>query len=576
MNPYKVKEKSNFPPTLVGCENSHEQQQKVYDEEETIFTPIGRENNHEPQVQEEKDTSHEQKPVDEVDDEDETIFTPINDLPKTIYSDLIKEIHRKITADTKLRDNYLTLFAFMAYITLYSVVLYLQRDPATAFQCETAVKEAVFTQNSGLVNGNNYVNRISSGEDIYTFLEQSLLPTFVHNVCGDGVCDAGEKAWYDTAKKGCYFDCGTFSNLTNISITMEWYITPGVLSQSPSSGGSSSGGNSSNGNSSGSGGGGGGGGGRRRHLLRDPPPPPPLGLSGEPTSSSSNDGALKEEHFLICEKNEGYCIPSDDLIIVEGGTFSQTFELFDGEWSILMDSDTAISGSIKKVTMDEEEQLKVQDAAWQETSDKALMQQRYEPHPIYKYTELTSWVGCEASAKDSRYVCAKDATNPENCNAVGTKNEVHCSDGCPVSWLADGQCDDACRTSTCGYDNGDCCAQEDGMKDKLVFVLNEYGGEIGDDSGVFNKRTKPASIYLGRAGANRLLGGVLVTQKRTRTMDCECLLLSTLIVFFLFSYLWPLISDLLSLLLFILERWRYSRIQWSSRRPKYLQSGSIW
>ena len=126
----------------------------------------------------------------------------IEALPPSIYKDVIKEAWRRIEEDTRVRDSWSKLGAFLLFFITYLLVLYLQLTPSSVFEVETSIREAVFSPNSGMVDeSGRVVARVSDAEDIYSLLEKSLLPMYTHVTCGDGKCDDGEKPWY--AGDGC-------------------------------------------------------------------------------------------------------------------------------------------------------------------------------------------------------------------------------------------------------------------------------------------------------------------------------------------------------------------------------------
>ena len=54
--------------------------------------------------------------------------------------------------------------------------------------------------------------------------------------------------------------------------------------------------------------------------------------------------------------------------------------------------------------------------------------------------------------------------SPARARAADKMEDV-CSPGCPLSWLGDAYCDEACFTEACGWDVHDCIAEDAGCAD---------------------------------------------------------------------------------------------------------------
>eukprot|EP00271_Cylindrocystis_brebissonii_P004620 TRINITY_DN163_c0_g1_i3.p1 TRINITY_DN163_c0_g1~~TRINITY_DN163_c0_g1_i3.p1 ORF type:complete len:1325 (-),score=113.59 TRINITY_DN163_c0_g1_i3:2581-6555(-) len=129
---------------------------------------------------------------------------------------LLKELHEKLSHARERADNYFSLCAFMAFSILYAVILFLQADSGLAYRIITAHTTLLppsYTGNSPVVFPN-------APTDVISWINDSI----VQNVwgappCGDGVCST--PAEYPAfGAFGCLADCGTFQNLTTILITL--------------------------------------------------------------------------------------------------------------------------------------------------------------------------------------------------------------------------------------------------------------------------------------------------------------------------------------------------------------------
>ena len=385
--------------------------------------------------------------------------TQANDLPETIYEDVINTISNRIKEDDTLRRNWKNLGGFAIFIFIYALVLYLQLQPNISFEVQTTIHEAVFTSESGLLDANDkVVNRVSSQEAAYQVLERSLLSTFSRVTCGDGVCSEGEKPWY--ANIGCANDCGVFRNTSKVKFRVVWHST-----------------------------------GNRRLT----------GADGAPDEEDENDSI----EIRLCEEAEEFCFPFKE--VSKGDTLEFTGDLYDGDWEVHVSgagkSAEAVNCEIFLLSPNHTAMAIANESAWSEDASKQEQANRHNPIIIYQEDPLVSWFGCRRTSQGNYYTGSQ-----------------RCSSSCNTSWLGDGVCDDACNNKECSWDNGDCCILQNNALDELKFKLRQYTKKeklSRGDVSVFNRKTTPSEIYLGPYGANRLLGGLLVTQSRKTRIPCK-------------------------------------------------------
>jgi len=393
-----------------------------------------------------------------------------------------------------VRNSWIALGSFLVFFMVYARVLYLQMKPEKSFEVERTIHEAVFSEESGMLDDNGRVtSRVSSGEDVYQLLENSLLPIYSHVTCGDGQCDDGERPWF--GGQGCLSDCGTFPNVTRVEFKFVWYKQP------PKS--------------------------NRRRLAHLPDD---SGHSNDPDSSTSTLTASTS--IRVCEIIEGYCLPdTDTFVIVKGGKLNFTRNLFDGDWEIILSNPAAnINGIVSSVTLDKNAMSIANATAWSFNATKEQKQYKYNLEEIYRKDELTTFYGCRKPEEQDYYnpapltLAACKGGDTEACTKT---HEYLCAAGCYYVWLADGMCDTLCQNAACSFDNGDCCVQDSDFDKKLHFDLRRFSGGTNNSvlqkgsTGVFNHRTMPSEVYLGPDGTNRLLGGWLVTQTRRVRIACN-------------------------------------------------------
>eukprot|EP00949_MAST-11_sp_MAST-11-sp1_P002783 g2783.t1 len=247
--------------------------------------------------------------------------------------------------------------------------------------------------------------------------------------------------------------------------------------------------------------------------------------------------------FKICEKHTKFCIEMPRQAILDGEVieaFSETYQnmlpntvapysslqfnqsLFDGEWHLRFFGGISygVAGYIDAHVYDEEETLRLNASAWSDDANQQERRFRAKPRKVYETTRVVSLEACAPSGGVTQYVCSN--WHDASLCSSGAAPTCDRSDSCPDSWLGDGSCDLECNTASCAYDNEDCCVPPATNSSSHAFKITTWTEE--KDFGtvnVFGSVTeKDNDIYIGREGANKLLGGVLFYQERRVSRPC--------------------------------------------------------
>ena len=221
----------------------------------------------------------------------------------------------------------------------------------------------------------------------------------------------------------------------------------------------------------------------------------------------SNNPEDDLRYWGLCEKNTHYCLKASQ-VIRPGDNQTHTVQLFDGEWTLRVEpSMDGIGGKIAKVVVDVAATNAFNATVWQANANKNLIKYRTNPKYFYKSEIVTSWASCN---EDTTGV----PTGVTSCNS--NDEAEYCDD----NYLGDGVCDSDCNVLVCAFDKGDCCRPVPGRTATETFSVWNYQQPNTEVTvfGVMEGRVN--EVYVGRAGTNRVVGGILVTQTRRKRDAC--------------------------------------------------------
>ncbi|CAI5983999.1 unnamed protein product, partial [Closterium sp. NIES-65] len=143
------------------------------------------------------------------DDEDLILANELEEIDKEVVQDVFDRV-------SFLRDqvqHYRALGGFVLLMALFVAMVYLQADSSRTFQVTSA--------HSVLIPSNfapDSSNRFAGAGEFYSWLNNSIIQQFWQDPpCGDGTCDQPFE-FPAFGRFGCEADCGTFPNLTSVSI----------------------------------------------------------------------------------------------------------------------------------------------------------------------------------------------------------------------------------------------------------------------------------------------------------------------------------------------------------------------
>ena len=137
------------------------------------------------------------------------------------------EVYLAVKEHSKQRSGYFDLFGYILFIALFMAVLLAQRPPATSFGVETILKDIMLGTPATSFPDGSFTGGLSSRESFYDWFQSAIMPAFVDDVCGNGVCEASEFPRY--RGYGCDLDCGEYSSppgtsgskLTDVNVYIE-------------------------------------------------------------------------------------------------------------------------------------------------------------------------------------------------------------------------------------------------------------------------------------------------------------------------------------------------------------------
>jgi hypothetical protein len=137
----------------------------------------------------------------------------------------MQEIAARAEERLHVRSSYCSLFTLLFNLTLYLVILVLQRRPTEAYTVEAAVRGALFTEGTATLSSDGRVKpAISGAADFYRWLDEAVLrPIWVDPACGNSKCEPEEFVG-GFMEYGCPADCNTVSaaNMTNLTLTFDF------------------------------------------------------------------------------------------------------------------------------------------------------------------------------------------------------------------------------------------------------------------------------------------------------------------------------------------------------------------
>jgi hypothetical protein len=184
--------------------------------------------------------------------------------------------------------------------------------------------------------------------------------------------------------------------------------------------------------------------------------------------------------------------------------------VYDGIWSIRSIPDfKGIGGSINQVNVDTVRTKAFNDTVWRNPPQANLTKYRTNPNIFYKIANLNSWDGCRSSSGN---------VDPAMCNMQTDEYGMYQCDS--ANELGDGYCSSACNNAICGWDGGDCCSPDPNLPPTQEFKVYNYIAE-NEDVQVFGSTVDRINeVFIGGAGTNRVVGGVLVSQTRRKMEIC--------------------------------------------------------
>lgn len=143
-----------------------------------------------------------------------------------ILTGLIEKVEQKISRST----SYTRLAATFLFFVIALVVVFMQRDVASANSVETSFVNALIsrlpvTGSGGYFNsGTGATGVLSSTQELYDWLSDALVSNvFIDPVCGDGRCEAPDE-YPGFGRFGCVADCGSFDNVTVLSLELMTFL----------------------------------------------------------------------------------------------------------------------------------------------------------------------------------------------------------------------------------------------------------------------------------------------------------------------------------------------------------------
>ncbi|KAL0022694.1 hypothetical protein WJX77_001966 [Trebouxia sp. C0004] len=119
---------------------------------------------------------------------------------------VVKELHARYRKQTKRWQDYIRLFGFLVFVSLFLAVLFLQRNAQVAYQVHSTIENAILPTST----------QYGSSDDVLSWLSTTLTAIWVDPVCGDGVCETPFE-YASFGRFGCRADCGELAEVQNLT-----------------------------------------------------------------------------------------------------------------------------------------------------------------------------------------------------------------------------------------------------------------------------------------------------------------------------------------------------------------------
>ncbi|KAA6428169.1 MAG: hypothetical protein FRX49_01765, partial [Trebouxia sp. A1-2] len=119
---------------------------------------------------------------------------------------VVKELHARYRKQTKRWQDYIRLFGFLVFVSLFLAVLFLQRNAQVAYQVHSTIENAILPTST----------QYGSSDDVLNWLSTTLTAIWVDPVCGDGVCETPFE-YASFGRFGCRADCGELAEVQNLT-----------------------------------------------------------------------------------------------------------------------------------------------------------------------------------------------------------------------------------------------------------------------------------------------------------------------------------------------------------------------
>ncbi|GJP56726.1 hypothetical protein CLOM_g15778 [Closterium sp. NIES-68] len=130
-----------------------------------------------------------------------------------IDKEVVQEVFNRVSFLRHQLQHYRDLAGFLLLMALFITIVYLQADSSRSYQVTSAHSVLIPT---GFAPDSS--NRFAGASDFYGWLNGSIIQQFWQDPpCGDGLCDQPFE-FPAFGRFGCEADCGTFPNLTAVSI----------------------------------------------------------------------------------------------------------------------------------------------------------------------------------------------------------------------------------------------------------------------------------------------------------------------------------------------------------------------
>lgn len=135
--------------------------------------------------------------------------------PKVVHDDepeesraqrIVHTLYNRYEKQMQRWGDYKTLFAFLSFVALFLVVLYLQRSSNIAYKVHSTIWDVV--QPSASV--------YQSKQDVYDWMRNLLGTVWKDPVCGDGLCEVPFE-YPSYGRFGCRADCGRLTEKFNLT-----------------------------------------------------------------------------------------------------------------------------------------------------------------------------------------------------------------------------------------------------------------------------------------------------------------------------------------------------------------------